>query len=129
MSYHEFIARKTDFEGARCRKEGHTYGTPVTECRKPSPFNGFDWTDDGCSGADAIWGAARPVSLLYRNLFNQACQQHDFGYRNSGSGLKLARNESSRRQIDERFLGEMRHTCWTVTPGGGTQGLGRGATI
>jgi hypothetical protein len=67
----------------------------------PAPFN---WSDDGCSGPFLI----RPV---YRSLFNRPCQQHDFGYRNYGGGLRLGRNENARAWIDGRFLSEMRRLC------------------
>jgi hypothetical protein len=61
----------------------------------------FDWSDDGCSHTP--FDQAR--------LFNQACQQHDFGYRNFGRGLQLGRTESTRAYIDHRFLVEMDRIC------------------
>jgi hypothetical protein len=73
--------------------------------KHPSPF---DWTDDGCSGPLVIKEA-------YRHVFDQPCQQHDFGYRNYGQpkGLKLGRNEDVRAWIDKRLLQEMRRLCNT----------------
>lgn len=108
MTYTAFLDRKADFQRAGCRKESYLYqGLPTPGCAKPSPYNAFDWTDDGCSGAEVI-GA---VSLTYRNLFNQPCQLHDFGYRNLGAGLQLDRTEDRRAWIDSRFLSEMRRLC------------------
>jgi hypothetical protein len=68
---------------------------------RPKPFN---WSDDGCSPG---WIPKR----LYRNLFNEPCQQHDFGYRNYGNSLFLGRNEDTRAWIDARFRTEMRRLC------------------
>ena len=108
LSYSAFLARKADFTNAKCRLEGHLYtGAPTPRCTKPSPYNAFDWTDDGCSGREQIG----PISNLYRNLFNKACQLHDFGYRNFGEGLKLDRTESRRAWIDERFRIQMYRIC------------------
>lgn len=64
----------------------------------------FNWVDDGCSPS---WAPA----WLYRNLFEEQCKQHDFGYRNFGSGLALGRNEDTRAWIDRRFRTEMRRRC------------------
>lgn len=66
----------------------------------------FNWTDDGCSGP---WG----IKVVYRDLFNGPCQQHDFGYRNYGKGLQLGRNEDTRDWIDGRFAREMKRVCDT----------------
>lgn len=67
----------------------------------------FNWTKDGCSV---------PVKFTpYRNVFRQACNQHDFGYRNYGKGkystLKLSPTAKTKDWIDKRFLAEMRRTC------------------
>jgi hypothetical protein len=67
--------------------------------RSPPPF---DWSTDGCS-------APTPSSL--RRLFSMPCQQHDFGYRNYGRGLRLGRNENVRGWIDGRLLTEMQRLC------------------
>ncbi|MEQ3552329.1 phospholipase A2 [Pseudonocardia nematodicida] len=67
----------------------------------------FNWTDDGCSGP-------QEVRWIYRDLFEKACEQHDFGYRNYGletGGLHLGPNEDTRAWIDRRFSEEMRRTC------------------
>jgi hypothetical protein len=71
--------------------------------KSPPPFN---WHDDGCSGPFGLREA-------YRRLFDQPCQQHDFGYRNYGQpkGLKLGRNNEVRKWIDKRLLQEMRRLC------------------
>ena len=67
--------------------------------RAPRPF---DWSADGCSF---------PTPRSLRHLFSQPCQQHDFGYRNYGRGLRLGRNENTRGWIDGRLLTESRRLC------------------
>ena len=90
-----FLKRKSNFMAAGCES-----ATPA--CTKPSPYNGFDWTTDSCSP---------PTPASWRRLFDPACQQHDFGYRNFGKGLTLGRDENTRRRIDDRFLAEMKSIC------------------
>jgi hypothetical protein len=108
LSYERYVERQADFRAAKC-----TEGWPNTSvhCAKPAPYNQFDWTDDGCSGAEFAWGAGHAVTNWYRDLFNQPCRLHDFGYRNLGNGLSLHRHEDMRRLIDSRFLVEMRRLC------------------
>lgn len=89
----QFLQRKANFRAAGC-------GTTST-CTKPVPYNSFDWSTDSCS-----W---TPSSL--KALFDPACQEHDFGYRNFGKGLTLDRSESRRRWIDDRFRAEMKSIC------------------
>lgn len=89
----QFTARRSDFRGSDC--------IPGRECKKPSPYNKFDWENDGCSVPVSSWKA----------LFYPACQQHDFGYRNFGKGLLLGRDEGTRRWIDDRFRVEMKAIC------------------
>lgn len=110
LSYEQYLWRQSDFRASNC-----TLGWPASfadlpvwsTCTKPSPYNAFDWTDDGCSGREQIGF----VSNIYRDLFNQPCRQHDFGYRNFGKGLTLDRSESRRAWIDSRFLSEMKRLC------------------
>lgn len=71
---------------------------------RPTPFN---WSSDGCN-------APTPVSI--QRLFRLPCNQHDFGYRNYGTGLMLGRNEATRDWIDSRFLTEMRRLCKASFP-------------
>lgn len=111
MPYEQFLVRKADFERARCRQDKNYSYSECTR-RKPSPMNGFDWSDDGCSGRDQI----AFLSLYYRDLFNKPCQLHDFGYRNFGQGLALSRTEDTRRMIDDRFYTEMRRVCQQAFP-------------
>lgn len=89
----QFMQRKADFLAAGCATVGG--------CRKPVPYNSFDWSTDSCS-----W---TPSPL--KTLFDPACQEHDFGYRNFGKGLTLGRNETTRRWIDDRFRAEMKAIC------------------
>lgn len=100
LTYDQYVARQDDF-----RADGCSNGP--AGCRKPAPYNAFDWTDDGCSGAEQIGF----VSNVYRNLFNKPCRLHDFGYRNFGKGLTLYRNETMRLQIDNRLKTEMIRLC------------------
>ncbi|OJY41564.1 MAG: hypothetical protein BGP03_20385 [Pseudonocardia sp. 73-21] len=110
LTYSGFLARKDDFTRAGCRKDGYeNNGFPYPGCRKPSPYNAFNWSDDGCSGREQIGF----VSNVYRNLFNKPCQLHDFGYRNFGKGLTLSRTEETRAWIDSRFRTEMYRLCET----------------
>lgn len=115
LTYIQFLERKRDFVSAKCRPINDAYvysGGPTPEsCTKPSPYNAFDWTDDGCSGRDTAWLFSRAISNAYRDLFNGPCQLHDFGYRNLGKGLSLQRNEETRAWIDGRFLSEMNRLC------------------
>ncbi|MFI0976010.1 phospholipase A2 [Streptomyces sp. NPDC021093] len=70
----------------------------------------FDWSNDGCSG---------PVGPPAKQMFQYACEQHDFGYGNYGprGGLKLDVSEARRAWIDERFWHEMRNICNDHYPG------------
>ncbi|SDH30854.1 phospholipase A2, partial [Pseudonocardia oroxyli] len=112
LDYKAFIARKRDFTNAGCRIEDYeNNGFAYPGCRKPSPYNAFNWTDDGCSGREQFGIVGRVVSNVYRDLFNEPCQLHDFGYRNFGKGLTLGRMESVRETIDNRFHAEMYRLC------------------
>ncbi|GAB3916303.1 hypothetical protein GCM10027613_14400 [Microlunatus endophyticus] len=70
----------------------------------------LDWSTDGCSV---------PVSHALKEYadktFYNACVRHDFGYRNYGSdnkhGPHLDPTEHRRKEIDDRFLFEMRAIC------------------
>lgn len=81
MSYREFIAFK------------HHH---------PPEDDVYNWSTDGCSS---------PTPGFLKRLFEDACELHDFGYRNFGHGLELGRNEDMRNEIDNRFLQEMVRTC------------------
>jgi hypothetical protein len=72
----------------------------------PGPFN---WSSDGCSGPS--WPVVKQVRGVYRTLFNQPCEQHDFGYRNYGGRLGLGRDQGTRAWIDGRFYTEMKRLC------------------
>ena len=61
--------------------------------------SGPNWSDDGCSGPT-------PPVIFDDN----ACRQHDFGYRNV-SLYAQGRNETVRKRIDERFLSNMYLRC------------------
>jgi Prokaryotic phospholipase A2 len=61
--------------------------------------NGPDWSDDGCSGPT-------PPVIFDDN----ACRQHDFGYRNVSS-FSQGRTENVRESIDQRFLSNMYLRC------------------
>ena len=76
---------------------GMTYETYLSSYYKK--YSGPNWTDDGCSGPTP------PVIFD-----NNACRQHDFGYRNV-SQYRQGRNENVRKSIDTRFLSNMRLKC------------------
>lgn len=125
LTYTAFLTRKADFARAGCRVENYeNNGAPYPQCRKPSPYNAFNWTDDGCSGRDRIGF----LSNAYRNLFNKPCQLHYFGYRNFGKGLTLGRDESTRAWIDARFRTEMYRLCDSTYAGNRAQRVACTAT-
>ena len=66
-----------------------------------APVAPFDWSTDGCSRTPPEWAA----------LFDGPCQQHDFGYRNFGNGLRIDRTEARRTWIDGRLLVGLRQVC------------------
>lgn len=61
----------------------------------------FDWSTDGCTSTPASWAVT----------FDGPCQQHDFGYRNLGHGLRLWATRTARTWVDGRFLTELRRVC------------------
>lgn len=95
----DFMNRKQDFTINGCNADLAQPGG----CRKPYPYNRYDWTSDGCSWTPDSWKA----------IFDAPCQQHDFGYRNFGKGLTMQRTETRRKWIDRRFLREMWRVCST----------------
>ncbi|WP_051470980.1 phospholipase A2 [Patulibacter minatonensis] len=97
----QFAARKADFVAHGC-------WTGPAGCNKPSPYNEFDWSDDGCSP---------PTPDHLRERFRNACLQHDFGYRNFGNGLMLERTENRRYRIDVKFRNEMNRICGRMFSG------------
>lgn len=111
LTYEQYVARQADFRAAGCTNGWNDPGGTTKNCTKTEPLNQFDWTDDGCSGAEVAGYFGRAGSNVYRNLFNQPCRLHDFGYRNFGKGLKLYRHEDMRKIIDDRFAEEMLRLC------------------
>lgn len=71
----------------------------------------LNWTDDGCSLPFSIPG----VSKKYEEKFRDACERHDFGYRNFGGSNQnhnyLDPTDARRERIDTTFLADMRATC------------------
>ncbi|MDQ0988910.1 phospholipase A2 [Streptomyces sp. V3I7] len=65
----------------------------------------FNWTTDGCSVPTGF--------APYSRVFQPACVQHDFGYRNYGARweLKLDPTRSAKEWIDGRFRTEMHRVC------------------
>ena len=61
----------------------------------------FDWSTDGCTSTPPSWALT----------FDGPCQQHDFGYRNLGHGLRLRPTRAARAWVDGRFLRELRRVC------------------
>lgn len=101
LTYKKFLARKSDFSSKGCQKPP-SQRKPTEKCRKPAPYDSFDWTSDGCSP---------PTPGSWKKLFDGPCQLHDFGYRNFGKGLTLGRSEDTRHWIDDRFEAEMKRLC------------------
>lgn len=61
----------------------------------------FDWSTDGCTKTPPAWA----------QTFDGPCEQHDFGYRNLGHGLRLRPTEAARLVVDRRLLTELRRVC------------------
>lgn len=95
------MQRKQDFLINNCE-------TPNPKCNKPAPYNAFNWTTDSCSWTPTDW----------KRIFDSACQQHDFGYRNFWTGLALQPTELRRLKIDNVFYREMKRICqrWSNGP-------------
>lgn len=110
LSYTAFAARRADFVAQGC--EYPPWHKKRGKCRKPWPYNSFDWSTDGCSRPT---GALLPLGS-WKTIFNAPCELHDFGYRNFGNGLTLERNEGKRMWIDRRFEKEMQRVCstWSI---------------
>lgn len=77
----------------------------------------FDWSNNGCSVPAYIW-VPSPVAMIYtKKVFVNACNRHDFGYRNFGNNpngkvrLKLGPNAATKAAIDSQFLANMRQQC------------------
>lgn len=70
----------------------------LAKAQAPPPF---DWSTDGCTATPPALAAA----------FDGPCQQHDFGYRNLGHGLRLRPTEAARLTVDRRLLTELRRVC------------------
>lgn len=59
------------------------------------------WKSDGCSGP-----------AVRKTEFRNACERHDFGYRNFGHGKHTIRpRDGMRARIDSWFLDDMRRIC------------------
>lgn len=72
-----------------------------------TPYN-LDYTDDGCS-------APQPIFFFTNFQFYDACDQHDFGYRN-GLFSEL-HNPSFKQAVDTRFYNNMIILCNTYYSG------------
>ncbi len=70
----------------------------VEKALAPPPF---DWSADGCTLTPPAWAVT----------FDGPCQQHDFGYRNLGHGLRLRPTRAARAWVDRRLLAELRRVC------------------
>lgn len=69
----------------------------------PNHDQRMDWTDDGCS-APVVGSSGKSFD------FTQACQRHDYGYRNSKD---LGVFKQDKKAIDDRFLQDMKDHCAT----------------
>ena len=66
----------------------------------------LDFSTDECS-APVVGSSGRSFD------FTEACLRHDFGYRNYG---RLGLLDTRRREVDERFLADMRAHCASRPP-------------
>lgn len=66
----------------------------------------FDWTSDGCTSS--------PNHLFGFN-FVDACQRHDFAYRNLGKQGRLT--SETRQEADKNFLDDLKMICMKASHG------------
>ncbi|TID16118.1 phospholipase A2 [Venturia nashicola] len=66
----------------------------------------FDWTSDGCTSS--------PNHLFGFN-FQDACQRHDFAYRNLGHQARLT--SDTRQEADKNFLNDLKAICMKASHG------------
>jgi hypothetical protein len=77
----------------------------------------YDWDDDGCSVPYVPSAVANSPAIFAS--FRNACERHDFGYRNYGRylnsenepGLQLGPSDATKAWIDHIFLADMRAVC------------------
>lgn len=70
----------------------------------------FAWENyDGCTVPAELSTAADP----WRRQFLDACNRHDFGYRNFGNGLALGSDQAHKSRIDRAFYTDMSYICRT----------------
>lgn len=83
------------------------------EKRSPD-YSGLNWSNDGCS-------VPKGVGLGYSSFFRDACNVHDFGYRNLPKLRPVAYWSYNRARTDSAFLSNMRALCgnksWWARPG------------
>ncbi|CAM3542388.1 phospholipase A2 [Deinococcus frigens] len=83
------------------------------ERRSPN-YSGLDWNYDGCS-------APKGLGLGYNTFFRNACNVHDFGYRNLPKLRPVAYWPYNKAMTDSAFLRNMRSLCntksWYARPG------------
>jgi len=75
-------------------------------------YPNLDWSVDGCSAP------LTPANWQYNFVFINACNVHDFGYRNIP---RYERTEANRKLTDDAFLRNMRSEC--ARRGGPTSSL------
>ncbi|ADV68785.1 phospholipase A(2) [Deinococcus maricopensis] len=104
------------FQQERAQNAG-TPGGPASS----TPYANLDWSNDGCS---APWYTSLLTfgqTALYAGTFREACEAHDFAYRNVGrianeaqvaSGQRdTVNHEALRQEIDAAFLRNMKGIC------------------
>jgi len=72
---------------------------------------GYNWDDDGCSNP-VLPDELKDNPAVFAT-FRDACERHDFGYRNYGRypGLRILPTDAKRAWIDDVFLADMREAC------------------
>lgn len=84
------------------------------EVRAENPYP-YSFDSDHCSSP---WYAyVVPISAAAATYgeanFVDPCKRHDFGYQNFGKRLKIAQNETTKQQVMDQFLEDMRAVCTT----------------
>jgi hypothetical protein len=70
------------------------------KAQAPGPY---DWSSDGCSH-----GPDKPAGFDFRD----ACDRHDFGYRNYGQGtLRANPTDAQRATVDARLRADLDDSC------------------
>jgi hypothetical protein len=93
------------------------------QIRKLNPYP-YSFGSDLCSvPPEYAW-----LTLLYDQIFQDACKRHDFGSQNYGRRLHIRRTEETRNAINAVFRDDMIDACVNAFPGPGLASARAGCT-